>query len=121
MAHRIERLNSLIRHEISQLLRLQVKDPRLGTHITVTGASTTSDLKYVRIFISCLDARTEEERQDILNALVGASGFFRNGLKQLRLRHIPEISFRWDDSIERGSHLMDLIDEVTAKEPPPAP
>ena len=117
MAHRIERVNSLIRQEISELLQRQVKDPRLSNFIAVTGVSTTPDLKYAKILVSCLDS--EEKKQETLNALTSASGFFRNELfKRLRLRHIPELSFQWDDSIERGSHLLQLIDEVTTDSTP---
>ena len=112
MAHRIERVNSLIRQEISELLQRQVKDPRLGNFIAVTEVSTTPDLKYAKIFVSCLDS--ERKKQETLNALASASGFFRSELfKRLRLRRTPELSFQWDDSIERGDHLLQLIDQVT--------
>ena len=112
MAHRIERVNSLIRQEISELLQRQVKDPRLGNFITITEVSTSPDLKYAKIFVSRIGS--EGEKQETLNALASASGFFRNELfKRLRLRHTPELSFQWDDSIERGTHLLQLIDEVT--------
>ena len=112
MAHRIERVNNLIRQEISELLQRQVKDPRLGNFITVTGVSTSPDLKHAKVFVSCMGS--EEEKRKILSALVSASGFFRHQLtKHLRLRHIPELSFQWDDSIERGAHLLELIDRVS--------
>ena len=116
MAHRIERVNSLIRQEISELLQRQVKDPRLGNLITVTEVSTSPDLKYAKIFVSRLGS--EGNKQETLNALASASGFFRSELfKRLRLRHTPELSFQWDDSIERGTHLLQLIDEVTTDSP----
>ena len=112
MAHRIERVNSLIRQEISELLQRQVRDPRLGNFIAVTEVSTSPDLKYAKIFVSHLDS--EGKKEETLNALASASGFFRSELfKRLRLRHTPELSFQWDDSIERGTHLLQLIDEVT--------
>ena len=117
MAHRIERVNNLIRQEISELLQRQVKDPRLGNFITVTGVSVSTDLKYAKIFVSCISS--EEEKQEMLHALVAASGFFRNELaRHLRLRRIPELSFQWDDSIERGAHLLDLIDQVSTDSSP---
>jgi len=116
MAHRIERVNSLIRQEISELLQRQVKDPRLGNFIAVTEVSTSPDLKYAKIFVSRLGS--EGKKQETLNALASASGFFRSELfKRLRLRHTPELSFQWDDSIERGIHLLQLIDEVTTDSP----
>ena len=112
MAYRIERVNSLIRQEISQLLQRQVKDPRLGNFIAVTEVSTSADLKHAKVFVSSMGS--EEEKQEALNALASASGFFRRELgKSLKLRRIPELSFIWDDSIERGDHLLQLIDRVS--------
>jgi len=117
VAHRIERVNSIIRYEISQLLQRQVKDPRLGNFVTVTEVSTSPDLRYARVFISRIGS--EEEKRETLSALVSASGFFRRQLaKRLRLRHIPELSFQWDDSIRRGAHLLELIDKVTTDDLP---
>jgi len=113
MAHRIERVGNLIRHEISELLQRQVKDPRVGNFVTVTEVSISPDLRYAKVFVSCIGS--EEERQKTLSGLTAASGFLRNQLaKRLRLRRIPELSFHWDDSIERGARLLQLIDEVNA-------
>ena len=112
MTRRIERVNSLIRQEISELLRSQVKDPRLGNFVAVTEVSTSSDLRYAKIFVSCVGA--EGDRQETLGVLTAASGFFRNELaKRLKLRRVPELSFQWDDSIERGAHLLELIDGIS--------
>ena len=98
MAHRIERVNSLIRQEISQLLQRQVRDPRLGNFIAVTEVSTSADLKFAKVFVSRIGS--EKEKQETLSALASASGFFRRELaKRLKLRFIPILSFRWDDSI----------------------
>lgn len=114
MAHRVERLNSLIRQEISELLQRQVKDPRLGNFIAVTEVSTSPDLKFARVFVSHIG--TEEEKQKTLKALSSASGFFRRELtKRLKLRYIPEISFHWDDSIERGSRILNLIEGISSE------
>ncbi len=114
MAHRIERVNSLIRQEISELLQRQVKDPRLGNLIAVTEVSTSPDLKYAKVFVSRIGS--DKEKQETLSALASASGFFRKELaRRLKLRHIPELSFKWDDSIEHGDHLLQLIDKVTSE------
>ena len=113
MAHRIERVNSIIRQEISELLQRQVKDPRLGNLVAVTNVSTSPDLRHAKIFVSRIGS--EEEKQETLSVLAAASGFFRNELaKRLRLRHIPELNFQWDDSIEQGDYLLQLIDEVSS-------
>ena len=112
MAHRIERVNSLLRQEISQLLQRQVKDPRLGNFIAVTEVATSADLKFAKVFVSSIGS--EKEKQETLSALASASGFFRKELaRDLKLRYIPVLSFQWDDSIERGDHLLQLIDEIT--------
>jgi len=117
MTHRIERVNNLIRQEISQLLQRQIKDPRLSNFIAVTEVDTSPDLKYAKIFVSCISSG--EEKQKILSALAAASGFLRNELTRcLRLRRIPELSFHWDDSIEQGAHLQELIDRVRAEYTP---
>ena len=114
MAHRIERVNSLIRQEISQLLQRQVKDPRLGNFIAVTEVSTSADLKHAKVFVSRIGSK--EEKQETLSVLASASGFFRKELaRRLKLRSIPVLSFLWDDSIERGDHLLQLIDGITSE------
>jgi len=115
MAHRIERVNSLIRQELSELLQRQVKDPRLGNFITVTAVATSADMKYAKVFVSHMGS--QEEKQETLGVLASASGFFRRELtKRLRVRRVPELSFQWDDSIERGDRLSRLIDQVTSGE-----
>ena len=111
MTHRIEQVNKLIRREVSELLQHEVKDPRLGTFLTVTEVSTSSDLRHAKVFVSQID--TEAEAKEILSVLAAAAGFLRKELAQrLRLRRIPELSFLWDDSIKHGNHILKLIDQV---------
>ncbi len=113
MTHRIEQVNKLIRRELSELLQRQVKDPRLSsTFVAVTEVTTSPDLRYAKVFVSRLG--NETEKQEILNVLTTAAGFLRKELaRNLKLRRIPELSFCWDDSIERGDHILRLIDQVT--------
>lgn len=111
MTRRIERVNKLIRQELAELLRRHVKDPRLGNFITVTAVDTSADFKYCRIYVSHLGSA--EQKEATLSGLTAATGFLRKELaRRLELRRIPELSFEWDDSIERGNHLLSLIDEV---------
>ena len=115
MSHRIQRINNLIRQEISDLLQREVKDPRLGNFIAITEVATSPDLKFAKIFVSFMG--TEEEKQGALSALAGAAGYFRTVLaKHLNIRQVPELSFHWDDSIERGDRLLRLIDQANAPE-----
>ena len=116
MAHRIERVNSLIRQEISELLLQEVKDPRLGNNfVTVTGVTTSSDLKHSKVFVSSIG--TEDEKRNVLSALASASSFLRRELsRRLKLRYTPELVFQWDDSLEKGDRILNLIDEVSREE-----
>ena len=117
MTRRIERVNNLIRYEISEMLQRQVKDPRLGNFISITGVSTSADLTYAKIYVSSI--RLDEEREKVLSVLTAASGFFRSELaKRLRLRRVPEFSFHWDDSIEHGAHILELIDKLHSDQKP---
>ena len=115
MSHRIERVNQLIRQEISELLRREAKDPRLGGMISITEVETSPDLKYAKVYVSCLGS--DEEKKKTLDTLTAASGFLHNELsKRITLRHIPYLDFRWDDSLEKGAHILELIDRVNRDE-----
>jgi len=110
MARRTEKINHLLRQEISDLLLRQVRDPRLGGLISVTKVDTASDLSRARVFVSTMGSETE--KQEVLEALMGASGFLRRELKgRLTLRMIPELSFCQDDTIEQGARVLQLIDQ----------
>ncbi len=109
--HRIERVNELIRGEISQLLQRETKDPRLSGYISINSVVTTPDLRHAKVLVSCVCE--EEQKKEILNALHSAAGFFRSELaKTLKMRYTPELSFHWDDSIERGDRISRILDRV---------
>jgi ribosome-binding factor A len=117
MIHRIERVNNLIRREVSELIQHQAKDPRLDAFVAVTEVITSPDLKYAKVFVSCINGKQEEQKT--LGVLNAASGFLRTELaKKLRLRRIPELSFYWDDSIEHGDRILRLIDQVSSEQEP---
>jgi len=115
MSRRTERLNEQFREEISDLLRRQVKDPRLGVFITVTQVSVSPDLSHARVLVSVMGSA--EERQGALQGLDAAAAYIRYELGQrLSLRRTPRLSFRHDDSMEQGAHVLDLLDEVGEQE-----
>ncbi|MBI4318921.1 MAG: 30S ribosome-binding factor RbfA [Chloroflexi bacterium] len=110
-SRRIERINELLRAEISELITREIKDPRLSGMISVTEVDTSPDLRVAKVYISILGS--EEERRIAINALQKAAGFFRKELgARLTLRRIPELSFRLDLSIERGDRIMRLLHEI---------
>ena len=115
MTRRTERLNQLIQIEISDLLRKHVNDPRLNGLISITGVSISKDLQNARISISALC--NDIDRDDILKGFSSATGFLRRELAhRLNIRVTPELTFEFDDSIERGVKLVNLIDTVVAAE-----
>jgi ribosome-binding factor A len=115
MSHRIERVNTLIRREISELIQQELRDPRLDEFIAVTEVDTSPDLKYAKIYISTMSGQQEEEK--ILGVLNSAAGFLRTALaNKINLRYTPELHFIWDNSIEHGDKILRLIDEVTKKD-----
>jgi ribosome-binding factor A len=114
MSHRIERVNTLIRKEISELIQHELRDPRLDEFVAVTAVDTSADLHYAKIFVSSMSGQQEETR--VLAVLNAAAGFLRSELaKSVRLRHTPELSFHWDNSIEHGDHILRLIDRLSAE------
>lgn len=110
---RPERLAEQIKEELSLIIGGEVEDPRLG-YVTVTGAKLTADLRTAKVFVSVLG--TEEEVKGSLAALRHASGFIRHQLGAvLRIRHIPELHFVYDDADLRAARIEELLSEEAAK------
>ena len=109
-SNRIGRINEEIQRELSDMLRT-VKDPRLkDTMISVTAVETTTDLRYAKVYISCLD---KSRSKDVMRGLRSASGFLRRELGQrLRLRYTPELQFSEDNSIDQGAHILQILEEL---------
>ena len=116
-SHRIERVNTQIKREISELIQQHLRDPRLNEFIAVTEVDTSADLKYAKIYVSSMSGAEDEGK--IMAALNSASGYLRTGLaKRVKMRYTPELNFIWDDSIEHGDRILRLLDQVnTEKEP----
>ena len=120
---RIDRINDLLRSEIAELISREIKDPRLAGLISVTEVDTTTDLRHAKVFVSVFG--TEEERASSLAALKSATGFLRREVAQrITFRHMPELEFHLDSSIEQGDKIMRLLrqvaEEKAAAEPKPA-
>ncbi len=115
MTRRTERVSSIIQQEISYLLREQVNDPRLTSLISITKVSTSPDLKHAKVFISTLGDKVN--KNEILQGFTAASGFLRRQLaNRLKLKHMPELSFHLDNSIERGAEVLRLIEQVASRD-----
>ena len=113
---RLERVNQLIKEEISAVLQRQIKDPRLG-FVTVTEVDTTADLKLARVYVSVLGA--EEQWAKSFKALESARGFVWNWLrKHLDLRVTPQLAFRPDRSMEHAAHIQSLLAGLRSDDAP---
>lgn len=111
MAHyRVDRLREQMKAEISDILRREMKDPRLG-FVSVTDVEVSQDLRHAKVYVSILGDETA--KKDTIDALQGAAGFVRTEIaRRIRLRHTPEIIFRLDESIERGARIFELLEQV---------
>jgi len=104
---RLDRVNQLIKEEVSMLLQRELKDPRLG-FVTVTEVDTAKDLRQAKVFVSVLGG--DEQWKASIAALTSARGFIRNWLRQhLDLRVTPELVFRPDRSMEHAARIQALL------------
>ena len=109
------RVNAEVQHELANLIRGGIKDPRIHPMTSVTAVEVAPDLKTCRAYISVLG--DEEEKRNTLQGLKNAEGYIRRQLaKTINLRNTPEIRFILDESIEYGVAMSKLIDEVSKKE-----
>lgn len=112
---RLDRVNQLIKEEISLLLQRELQDPRLG-FVTVTEVDVTPDLRLAKVYVSVLGS--EERWVSSLQALESARGFVWNWLRRhLDLRVTPEIMWRPDRSMEHAAHIQSLLAELRARSP----
>ncbi|MGB3308658.1 MAG: 30S ribosome-binding factor RbfA [Nodosilinea sp.] len=110
---RVERVASLIKREISQMVMLDIKDDRVGAGmVSVTDVDVSGDLQHAKVFVSIYG--TDEARAETMEGLQAATGFVRSELGQrLRLRRTPEIIFREDLGVERGTRVLSLINQLS--------
>ena len=107
---RIEKLQELIKQEMSKMLINDLKDPRIG-FVTVTGVEMTGDLRAAKIFVSIMGGT--DQVKSSLDGLNSALGFVRREIGQrVRLRFTPEISFALDTSLNYGEHIQKLLLQV---------
>ena len=111
---RPRRIGDQIQRELAELLRLQVKDPRIGM-VTVTAVDVSPDLSHAKIFVTHLGGT--EQAAAVVAALQHTAGYLRSELShRLKLYSVPELRFFYDDSIESGLRLSRLIDDAVAED-----
>lgn len=112
-SYRINRINDDIMRELSGLIRT-LKDPRVQGMISITRTETTADLRYCTVYVSPLD---KGDVKEVIKGLKSASGFLRRELgHNMSLRYTPELIFVADDSIERGTRIIKMINDISAQD-----
>ena len=107
MSIKNERVNSNIQRELSYILANEVKNPNIK-FITITACDVTSDLSFAKVYFTTLG-----DVKETLKALKSAKGFIRRTLAdRIELRHIPELEFIYDESIEYGKKIEEIIEEI---------
>jgi ribosome-binding factor A len=107
---RAHRMAEFLKKEISDILLKEVKDPRIG-FVSLTDIEVSGDLKYARVYVSVYGE--EKEKEETMKGLKKATGFIRKLLgERITVYHTPEILFKYDNSIEHGVHISEIIKKV---------
>src|SRR5690349_21331552 len=108
MTDRMRRVNEALREVVASAIVGDLEDPRIG-FVTVTSVETSPDLRSARVFVSVLG--TEAEREDTLAALASSHGILQRAIsREMRLKRTPTLSFRYDETPERGLRLSRLLE-----------
>ena len=109
---RSERVAEQIRRELAELIRLELKDPRVKL-VTITGVEVTADYAHAKVFYTTL--APINQRAELDRGLKRSAGFLRREIgRRVKIHHNPELHFVFDASVERGSELSNLIDRAVA-------
>jgi ribosome-binding factor A len=109
--NRMIRINDAIAREISQILRADMKDPRIGTITSVLKVDTTNDLKYCKVYVSILG--DDEKKQEVMEGITHAAGYIRSLIaERINLRVTPELKFILDDSLEYSFKIDKIIRDI---------
>lgn len=111
---RTRRVGEQMQRELANLIRTEVKDPRLGM-VTISGVEVSRDLSHAKVFFTVLG--DEQAKDNSLLVLKHAAGFLRKALgREMKLRSVPELHFHYDDTLDRGMRLDALIDSAVAED-----
>ena len=114
MSDRLRRVDEAVRQVLSDAVATDLKDPRVG-FVTVTAVKTSPDLRHARVYVSVLGDAAAREAS--LEGLRSAHGFLQRRVAgELRMKHTPTLAFVYDDSVERGMRLSELIDREVGDE-----
>ena len=113
---RTDRVGDQLQKELAILIQREVKDPRLGM-VTVSGVTVSRDLGYADVYVTLLGEDSAERIKENLKVLKQAAGFLRSQIaRRVKLRHVPELRFHYDESVVRGQRLSSLIDQAVSND-----
>lgn len=113
---RTDRVADFLKQELAQLIRLEIRDPRLSS-VNITDAEVSRDLGHARIFFTLIGSRSREDGEKAAALLNRASGFLRKQIAAAStMRSTPQLHFHYDESVIRGGQLSALIDKVVAED-----
>lgn len=114
---RPQRVAQELQKEIALIIQREIKDPRVGLMVTVSGVEVSRDLAYAKVFVTFLNDQDEEAVKGGVKALQDASGFIRSLLgKAMRLRIVPELTFFYDNSLVEGMRMSNLVSSVVKQD-----
>ena len=107
---RTNRIGEVIMRELAQMIQQELADPRVRM-VTVSHVDVSADLKYAKAYVTRLnDFESEQDVKECLAGLANAAGFLRRGIaKRVEIRIVPELRFYYDQSLEHGFHMDELI------------
>ena len=110
-SNRMNKIDEELRKEISSIISMELKNPHLTGLISVTKIKTTPDLKYARVYVTMINEKSKKENLSILKK---SSGYIRSAIaKKINLRNTPELIFEFDDSLEYGSRIDEILKDIT--------
>jgi len=116
---RTDRVADQLQQELAVLIQREIKDPRLGM-VTISSVTVSRDLGYADIYVTLLGENDPARVKENLAVLKRAAGFLRSQIaRRIKLRHVPELRFHYDESVVRGHKLSALIDEAVGRGHPP--
>lgn len=111
MNRRIQRLNSLLKQVISEVIRGEVKNPHIPELITITHVDITKDLRHAKVYVSVIGEETA--KQKAVEALQSAAGFIAVcASKEVGIRYFPELTFVLDDTLDQQIHIEQLMNKI---------
>ncbi|QKZ02976.1 MULTISPECIES: 30S ribosome-binding factor RbfA [Pseudomonas] len=113
---RTQRIGDQMQRELAQLIRREVKDPRVGL-VTITAVDVSRDVGHAKVFITVMGQDSAEDIKQTVKVLNAAAGFLRVHLgKEMKLRSVPQLHFHYDESVTRGAQLSALIERAVAED-----